>query len=477
MISSEEFIAKIHDDSDNTCYGSILRSWDDYLTKDYINKMKYIKEGRVYDRLYPISEFLAHAIELSNNHVYDSYFSLNSFWRDRKSTQDVRHLNSFVLDFDYYAIEKYKNLDPLSFYNKYISKLLPLDPTALVDSGRGLYVIYSFEHCPMHCIKIYKAIYQMFLDKFESYGMDPKAMNITQVIRIPGTYNSKSGTMVEVLDLQDTEYKLTDFTSMLPYTKNQCIEYKNIKAEKIKQYEIIKEKKAADQKDIDYERRKNDTRIIIDDLSKLIVLRNRKKEYIGYREKLIYLVRERLSWSGCSPGDEISKANDINKSFHYPLSDNDVMDQCNPSKNRRICSIKKIISLLKITKEEQRQLKTLKHKSLKDSCYNRRHRRNCLLNMTEKQRIMYQRRTSVIALKRQGLRNYQICNKLSIDKGTVSKDLKYVKENAYRFKRKIEEIMADILDTLTVDNLVRQITYDEQKKLRKWLEMGQVALE
>ena len=59
------------------------------------------------------------------------------------------------------------------------------------------------------------------LKKFEKYGMDPCALNTTQVIRLPGTINSRTGRIVQVLELNDTEYTLQQLAKQLPWSKEQ----------------------------------------------------------------------------------------------------------------------------------------------------------------------------------------------------------------------------------------------------------------
>lgn len=81
------------------------------------------------------------------------------------------HLNAFALDFDYYKIDKYKGLSAQEMYEKYIKSKLSLGPTAVVDSGRGLYVIYTFKHSCKKVIALYQSIYKSFLKNFEKYGL------------------------------------------------------------------------------------------------------------------------------------------------------------------------------------------------------------------------------------------------------------------------------------------------------------------
>lgn len=85
-----------------------------------------------------------------------------------------------------------------------------------MDSGRGLYVIYAFQHCSYHMEGFYRDIMKAFYIRFEELCIDAGAMLITQVIRLPGTVNSKSGRQIRILQYEDTDYHIQDFIEMLP---------------------------------------------------------------------------------------------------------------------------------------------------------------------------------------------------------------------------------------------------------------------
>ena len=80
--------------------------------------------------------------------------------------------------------------------------------------------------------KLYESIMKFFFDQAPEYGMDPLAQLVTQVIRIPGTINSKSGRTVSIIEMNDTDYKIQDFAHFLPWTVNEVKEYKNLKVTK-----------------------------------------------------------------------------------------------------------------------------------------------------------------------------------------------------------------------------------------------------
>lgn len=464
---------------DECCYGAILRDWQDQLKyKEYMKRISDEEKGSTFfDQLYRYEEFFDKAEKLIANEVEDTYFSINTYWKPYKTTGDIRHLNGFALDFDFYKKRRFMKLSPQEFYDKVIKEQLPMKPTAVIDSGRGLYVVYAFHHCSKERIKLYRAIYRAFLNRFKDYGMDAAAINVTQVIRLPGTCNSKSLKTVEILEFNDTDYELTDFCSLLKYTKVEVDVYlenkKVIREEKEKKEFTMTEAEAA--------RKMSDRRkwvkVLVEDFKRLISIRNNKYEYEGYRETLIYLLRERLVWAGWSIDEAVTIASDVNDCFHTPLTQVAVEKQCKPTIYMRCNAVSKMIDKLDIKTTEQAEMKILIAKSLRDKLYAKRKRKHKLLNMTDKEIRQLERRTQVFKLKRDGCSNTEIANKLEINKSTVTRDLKYIEKHKWQFRVTLTEIITELTRLLQLPEFLRTITYDVKQKLLKWVEISPVALE
>ena len=98
----------------------------------------------------------------------------------------------------------------------------------------------------------------------------------------------------------------------------------------------------------------------MEDLKKLIQLRNGKKYYEGYREYLIYILQEWAFWSGYKEDEAIDTALKVNQLFHQPLSEHEVKHRCKPSGARAKTSIETILRKLDITHDEFQHLHLLK---------------------------------------------------------------------------------------------------------------------
>ena len=194
---------KMHSKDNGTCWSAVL-GHQLFITKDgkeaglnyndsNLNLFeKYMPDyvARCFaDRLYKPEEFFSACSKICSEHKEDMYFSINSFDRCQKKTEYVRHLNAIAMDFDFYKIEEYSNLTPWQMYQEHIKDKLPFAPTFVIDSGRGLYVIYCFQHAPKKCAEVYKSVYKAIQKKFEKEGMDEKAMNVTQEASIQKAKN------------------------------------------------------------------------------------------------------------------------------------------------------------------------------------------------------------------------------------------------------------------------------------------------
>ena len=441
-----DIIEKIHQDMDETCFGALLKAWstNDFTIQQLLDLKKKDRrsfqrvmisdQDSMFDILYSKDNFMKQIKTLIDTGAEDAYFSLNSFWIKEKTTKNVRHLNAIVMDFDYYKKNAYRNYSPECFYNEVIKNKLPFTPSIVMDSGRGLYVIYTFKYCTYHMQKLYKSITNELLRRFEDYGMDQRATNVTQVIRIPNTINTKTLREVSVLECNDTNYTIQDLAKILPFTQAQTIEFK-------KQYPYKKKKTIKRLKNLNG--RKYYFKSFYNDLEKLVSLR--KNNIIGYREYILFVVRERAVWSGFSVKESIDFAQAINDSFYEPLAQYDVISTARPSKRKYVSSLSTIMKNLKITEEEMKSLKMLATVKVKKAKLQKAKRKHKLLNRTNAEIKRLERRKTILYLKfNEKLNNTQIAQKLKITRQTVIGDLKYIKNNPALFMQKLEDYLRNL---------------------------------
>lgn len=198
----------------------------------------------------------------------------------------------------------------------------------------------------------------------------------------------------------------------------------------------------------------------------------------GYREQLLYICRERACWMGYTIDESIKLAFELNQMFRVPLKKREVEQNCKPSDNRLACSIDTIIEKLGISFDEQLQLKVLKRRYIKKSLYAKHKRKHPLLNLTDKQQALMERRAKVCELKNvKHLKNSEIADRLGIDKSTITRDLQYIKTHPHQFIRKLTDYINALEKHKNSDLFRRKTLYERQKQLLKWLKSGYTALE
>ena len=480
MISNIDFLKKIHaggeafideQGNEHPCYITILKNWENDISFDEYQRYSANDISTFYDRLFTHEEVFDEFQKVMDEGSEDAYFSINSFWKESKTTENVRHLNAFVLDFDFYKKKQFQGMKPEEFY-LHIKDTLPFLPTAAINSGRGLYVIYAFDHCSKVRVPLYKAIYARFLKLFDKYGMDSKAMNVTQVIRVPGSFNTKSMSDVTIIDYNDTAYQLIDFTEILEYTQEQVKQHKENKKTKLEN----KNQAVLSDKPIN-PARKDFFLKLMEDAKKLIRIRNRSRTTTGYREYLLFIIRERATWAGYSINEAVRFAMEINDLMDDPMLDAEVEKQCKPSSRVHVTSVKKIIANLGLNDEEQHEMQILRSKRIADLRRSKRKNKHKLLNRSEAQLKILRRRQSVFSLKKQGFKNKEIADKLTINKGTVTKDLQYINEHKGEFYPGIVQVIQELTEKLSNIDFIRILTHEVHRSLSEWLSVSEKALE
>lgn len=400
------------------CHAGILAKWDGQHLSD-----RLFAEEDFYDEI------------LNSAGQEDRYFSINSYYSEHRNTDSVRHLNAIVLDYDFYKLDDYQDLSPAEMF-EIIRPTLPVEPTFAVDSGRGLYLIFAIHHCPYQATNLYKCVYDELQKQQQPYGADPKATLVTQVIRIPGTVNSRSGRTVEVISVSENRYTLTELADLiLPFTREQVQSYKKNKK---------KAKSFTSTTSTQFGR----------DLQKLIYLRNKAGVSDGYREQLLYLYWESLLWTNLPEQSIQNKVLAMNSYFSSPMDEKTVLRQCKPAKKYKFRSSKKtIISKLAITDDEMKSLQFLVSSDVKRKKNQRQKRRtNC--GKTEKKQQLHARREKVIELIG-SMKIGEIAELFGVSKKTILRDLDYIASNLRKFQDVLHTIW---LRSITkVDDFVQMI--------------------
>ena len=241
---------------------------------------------------------------------------------------------------------------------EYFNKSIPV-PSMIVDSGRGLYLIWLIEQVPSKAVSLWSAMQHYLYDKLKSLGADRQALDPSRILRVIGSYNTKSNTNVKLLRFEFVRYTLKKLKEMyLPkVTKKLETKKKAFKRKIVKFFNIYSLYKAR-----------------IDDLEKLAELRGYDLE--GKRELILFLYRY---YNEILEGKDraLELTYEFNNKFIKPLPLSEVRSS---TKSNYIGKYNyknsTLVELLDISKDEMEYLSSMVTEDVKYERNNERRKRN-----------------------------------------------------------------------------------------------------
>lgn len=127
-----------------------------------------------------------------------TYISQNTFLDPKNRTSENAYSSKcFILDLDYYNIEKYKNLSAeqmlqvLNVNNMFYA----FTPAYVISSGRGLSLVYLLENISLYNNQVMHRLRQTvctnMIKAFKEYGADASGSDASRINRVPGSVNPK----------------------------------------------------------------------------------------------------------------------------------------------------------------------------------------------------------------------------------------------------------------------------------------------
>lgn len=363
------------------------------------------KNGRVYkQRHYKYKDLILY-IERNN-----CYISQNTFYKTYRRVETLKELKALYIDIDCYNTGLNKESVMYELEKDYFNQSVPA-PNLVIDSGRGLYLVWRIEAVPHMALPLWRAVENYLYNKLKSFGADAKAIDPTRILRIASTVNTKSNTAVKVLEKNEYTYTLREIQqSFLPELPEKL---KKTKGRPKKIVSLFNEYS------LYYAR--------ILDITTVCELR--QWDISGKREIILFLYRY---WNCCYIGDiedALNMALEFNQQFTEPLSDNEVIkatrsaEKCYLSKNKEYkYKNSTLIELLDITEEEEKHLKTIISKSeanRREKEAKKKARRN-ENGLTKREQDKQDKIYRVKQLKEKGLSVRKISKELDISVGAVS---------------------------------------------------------
>jgi len=338
------------------------------------------------------------------------YISQNTFYKPQRRIENLRQLRACYIDLDCYQTP-YSKDNVIYFLEKdYFNQKIPR-PNLIIDSGRGLYLIWIIEPVPYKALPLWRVIQKYLYEQIREFGADRMAIDPTRVLRLIGSTNTKSGTKVEIIDTHEYIYRL-----------------KEIQEEYLPELTPSKKTKGRPRKIVSLFNEFSLYHARILDITKLCELRD--WELKGFREIVLFLYRY---WTCCfteDPEEALESAIELNSKFKQPLSQQEVIRNTRSAEKASRSESKEykyknstLIELLHITAEEQKQLQTIIGTQEKYNRNNlrRRKERKDRKTLTQREQSKKDKVKASIELYNLGFKQVDIAKALNISKGVVSK--------------------------------------------------------
>ncbi len=352
----------------------------------------------------------------------NNYISLNTFYSTYRRLEYLKELKAHFIDLDIYKTKFTKEQVLMRLDEEYFNKRIPR-PNLIIDSGRGLYLIWMINSVPSQALPLWKAVEEYLYKELKVFGADRQALDATRVLRVPGSINSKSNTVVEVLEQYEYVYDLREIQEgYLPeLDKNKP------------------KKKGRPSKTVFIHRERSLYYARIQDIIKLCELRN--YDLKGKRELILFLYRYWLCYFTEDTQKALGDTLELNNQFILPLSETEVIRATRSAETVFLSKDKKykyknqtLIDLLEIIEFEETYMKTI----ISDKEYKRRKRIRNNISYQEqlktdgklsKKEELEQIRAKIKSLRAKGFKNKDICIELDLAESTLKRHITYMKKN------------------------------------------------
>ena len=349
------------------------------------------------------------------------YISINTFYSTFRRLEYLKELKAQFIDLDIYKTGFTKEQIIMHLEADYFNKSIPR-PNLIIDSGRGLYLIWLLNSVPSKALPLWKAIEEYLYSVLKPFGADRQALDPTRILRVPGSINSKSKTTVKVIEQYDYIYDLREIQNeYLP-------ELEERKAKK----------KGRPSKTVFIHRERSLYYARIQDIIKLCELR--EYDLKGHRELILFLYRYYLCYFLEDTKKALEDVLELNREFVYPLSETEVIRATRSAEKVYLSKDKDykyknetLIELLAITELEETYMTTIisnkeskRRRSIRDE---KRYKEKLKLDgkVSEKEKLS-QRRAKIKDLLAEGLKRKDICLQLDISIKTYKRDISFLKE-------------------------------------------------
>ena len=129
----------------------------------------------------------------------DTFFTINLFKKRSRKQEFLRWINAVYIDCDF-KDPTLSVADKVALAKKVCLKKVGFLPSIMTSSGNGLHLYFLFTS-PIKASGLvrWKLVQKEFCDRLQEIHADPKALDASRVLRLPGTINTKNNTRCSVV--------------------------------------------------------------------------------------------------------------------------------------------------------------------------------------------------------------------------------------------------------------------------------------
>jgi len=398
----------------------------------------------VYTRSYR-KEFLDKGLKgyFDKDYTTELYCSMNTFVIPDRTIDSLRYLNALYIDIDCYKLNMRKESVLFFLENDFYNTIIP-EPSIVVDSGRGLYLIWLIEQVPSKALSLWNAMQYYLYNALKEFGADRAALDAARVLRVIGSYNMKSNTDVKVIEFNNIRYRLKDLKEeYLPkIEKKEKKEKKEFKGKIVRFFNIYSLYKAR-----------------INDLLKLAELR----EYDLYGRREMFLFIYRYYATLVEGEDEAERLTfELNEKLARPISLGEVRSTNSNYIGKYKYKNQTLVDIFEVSNEEMKYMSSLISKEFKYEKNNKKRKANRRNEEGLTKRESQKREKMLLILKGldEGKNNKEISEEYSISIRVVQKYRKELKEND-DLRNELQKLLRSADDKeIENDNSYSEFDYD-----------------
>ena len=129
----------------------------------------------------------------------DTFFTINIFKKRSRKQEFLRWINAVYIDCDF-KDPTLSVADKVALAKKVCLKKVGFLPSIMTSSGNGLHLYFLFTS-PIKASGLvrWKLVQKEFCNRLQEIHADPKALDASRVLRLPGTINTKNNTRCSVV--------------------------------------------------------------------------------------------------------------------------------------------------------------------------------------------------------------------------------------------------------------------------------------